>query len=66
MLAGLISLASGAVAVVLVAGIAWTRGMAGWIVITLMAASAATTVIAAIRIQPTVIATRKSGRGTPG
>lgn len=55
-------LAAGAFALALVAGIAWTRGVAGWIVIGLMAMSAATTVIATIRILPTVIAIRRLGK----
>jgi hypothetical protein len=50
-----------ALALALVAGIACTRGMAGWVVIVLMAMSAATSVIAAIRIVPTVIAIRRLG-----
>jgi hypothetical protein len=54
-------LAAAAFALALVAGIAWTRGMAGWIIIALMAMSAATTAIAATRIVPTVAAIRRLG-----
>jgi hypothetical protein len=54
-------LAAGGFALALSAGIAWTRGMAGWIVIGLMAMSAATSVIAAIKIVSTVVAIRRLG-----
>jgi len=54
-------LAVAAFALALVAGITWTRGLAGWIVITLMAVIAATSVIATIRSVPRVVAIRKVG-----
>jgi hypothetical protein len=54
-------LAAGGFALALIAGIAWTRGMAAWIVIGLMAMSAATSVIAVVRIVPTVVAIRRLG-----
>jgi hypothetical protein len=55
-------LAAAAFGLALVAGIAWTRGMAGWIIIAVMATSAATSVIAALRIVPTVSAIRRLGK----
>jgi len=59
-------LAAGAFALALIAGIAWTRAMSGWVVMVLMAMSAATSVIAAIRIVPTVIAIWRLGRRSRG
>ena len=55
-------LAAAAFALVLLAGLAWTRSFPGWIVLTLMAMSAATSVVAAIKIVPTVAAIRKLGK----
>jgi hypothetical protein len=54
-------IAAVAFAIALLAGIAWTRGMSGGIIAVAMAVSAATSVLAAWIIIPTVIKIRKLG-----
>jgi hypothetical protein len=54
-------IAAVAFAIALLAGIAWTRGTSGGIVAAVMAASAATSVLAAWIIVPTVIKIRQLG-----
>ena len=55
-------LAAAAFALALLAGLAWTQSFPGWVVLTLMAMSAATSAIAGIKIVPTVAAIRKLGK----
>ena len=49
-------------ALALLAGLAWTQSFPGWVVLAEMAMSAATSVIAGIRIVPTVAAIRRLGK----
>ena len=55
-------LAAAAFALALLAGLAWPQGFPGWVVLTLMVMSAATSVIAGTKIVPTVAAIRRLGK----